>query len=120
MAGPLKVPKQYRELSSVSLGWVQDLSSLLATTTKAQGSTLPAKVHEHSYFFLNLYIYLFLVTLGLGCSTKELLLCLVSVVEACELSCPAACGILVPGPGIKTTSSALEDGFFTGSRGESP
>ena len=51
MAGPLKVPKQYRELSSVSLGWVQDLSSLLATTTKAQGSTLPAKVHEHSYFF---------------------------------------------------------------------
>ena len=60
MVGPLKVPKQYRELSSVSLGWVQDLSSLLATKTKAQGSTLPAKVHEHSYFFFNLYIYFWL------------------------------------------------------------
>ena len=60
MAGPLKVPKQYRELSSVSLGWVQDLSSLLATTTKAQGSTLPAKVHEHSYFFFkSIYLLIF-------------------------------------------------------------
>ena len=119
MAGPLKVTKQYRELNSVPRGWVQDLSSLLATTTKAQGSLLPAKVHGHSYFFFNLNIYLFFVTLGLGYSTKELLLCLVSVVEACELSCPAACGVLVPGPGIKTTSSALEDGFFTGPPGES-
>ena len=51
MVGPLKVTKQYRELNSVPRGWVQDLSSLLATTTKAQGSTLPAKVHGHSYFF---------------------------------------------------------------------
>ena len=50
--------------------------------------------------------------LGLGYSMKELLLCLVSVVEGYELSCPAACGVLVLGPGIKTTSSALEDGFF--------
>ena len=36
-----------------------------------------------------------------------------SVVVACGLSCPAACGILVPQPGIEPMSPALEDGFFT-------
>ena len=36
-----------------------------------------------------------------------------SVVVACRLSCPAASGILVPQPGIKPTSSALEGRFFT-------
>ena len=43
-----------------------------------------------------------------------------SVVVACRLSCPVACGILVPQPGIEPTSSALEGGFFTiGPRGKS-
>ena len=36
-----------------------------------------------------------------------------SVVVAHALSCPVACGILVPRPGIKPTSPALESGFFT-------
>ena len=36
-----------------------------------------------------------------------------SVVVARGLSCPAACGILVPWPGIKPTSPALEGRFFT-------
>ena len=36
-----------------------------------------------------------------------------SVVVARGLSCAAACGILVPQPGIKPTSPALEGGFFT-------
>ena len=51
-----------------------------------------------------------------------------SLVEACGLSiyggglsCPMACGILVPRPGIKTASPALESGFFTtGPPGKSP
>ena len=36
-----------------------------------------------------------------------------SLLEACGLSCPAACGILVPRPGIEPASPALEGGFFT-------
>ena len=36
-----------------------------------------------------------------------------SVVVVCGLSCPTACGILVPQPGIEPASPALEDGFLT-------
>ena len=36
-----------------------------------------------------------------------------SVVAANGLSCPAACGILVPQPGIEPASPALEGGFLT-------
>ena len=36
-----------------------------------------------------------------------------STVVACGLSCPAACEILVPRPGIEQVSPALEGGFFT-------
>ena len=36
-----------------------------------------------------------------------------SVVVACKLSCPVACGILVPGPGIEPVSPALEGRFLT-------
>ena len=44
-----------------------------------------------------------------------------SVVVACGLSCPEACGILVPLPGIEPMSPALEGGFFTtGPPGKSP
>ena len=42
-----------------------------------------------------------------------------SVVVAHGLSCPAACGILVPPPGIKPTSPALEGFFTTGPLGQS-
>ena len=43
-----------------------------------------------------------------------------SVVEARGLSCPMACGILFPWPGIKPKSPALEGGFLTtGSPGKS-
>ena len=36
-----------------------------------------------------------------------------SVVEACGLSCPMACGILVSQPRMEPASPALESGFFT-------
>ena len=43
-----------------------------------------------------------------------------SVVAAHRLSCPAACGILVPQPGIELASPALEGGFLsTGPPGKS-
>ena len=36
-----------------------------------------------------------------------------SVVAVHRLSCPTACGILVPRPGIEPESPALEGGFLT-------
>ena len=43
-----------------------------------------------------------------------------SVVEALGLSCPAACGISIPQPGIEPAFPALEGGFLTnGPPGES-
>ena len=36
-----------------------------------------------------------------------------SVVTARGLCCPSACGILVPRPGIKPASPALQEGFLT-------
>ena len=43
-----------------------------------------------------------------------------SVVAARRLSCPTACGILVPRPGIEPVSPALEGGFLpTGPPGKS-
>ena len=36
-----------------------------------------------------------------------------SVVVVRGLSCPMACGILVPRPGIKPVSPALQEGFLT-------
>ena len=48
------------------------------------------------------------------CGTRALSLRRVSsVVVAHGLSCPSPCGILVPQPGIKPTSPALEGWFYT-------
>ena len=86
------------------------------------------------YLFIYLFIYLFgcfgsslwcagfsLVvarrlqsTWALFCGTRALSLRHASsVVVACGLCCPLACGILVPQPGIEPRSPALEGGFFT-------
>ena len=48
-----------------------------------------------------------------GCLGSVVLWHVTSVVVARRLSCPAACGILVPRPGIEPASPALEGGFFT-------
>ena len=36
-----------------------------------------------------------------------------SIAVSCRLSCPVACGILVPHPGIEPACPALEGGFLT-------
>ena len=36
-----------------------------------------------------------------------------SVVAVCRFTCPVACGVLVPRPGIELGSPALEGGFLT-------
>ena len=53
--------------------------------------------------------------LGLSCSSGASLYlkCMGLVIVEHRLSCPVACGILVPWPGIKTASPALEDIFLT-------
>ena len=59
--------------------------------------------------------------MGFSYSREEALECMGSVVEVYGLSCPVACGILFPQPGIKSTSPALEGGFLiTGPSGKSP
>ena len=72
------------------------------------------------YFYLKTIINLF------GCIRSQLghvdllLWCRDSLVVVCGLSCPTACGILVPGPGIEAMSPALQGGFLsTGSAGKS-
>ena len=60
--------------------------------------------------------------MGLSCSMWDLLLQHrgVSLVESHGLSCPTACGILAPQPGIKPMTPALEGGFLmTGPPGKS-
>ena len=58
---------------------------------------------EIAFLFFNLFIQLHQVWT---------VACRVFVV-ACRLNCPTACGILVPQPGIKPTSPALEAGLVT-------
>ena len=74
-------------------------------------------------FFFNLY----LIASGLSVACRLLSSCSVRAPEpsglvaaARRLSCPVACGILVPWPGIKPVSPALEGRFLTtGPRGKS-
>ena len=56
------------------------------------------------------------------CGTRVLSLRRTSSVAVVRgLSCPTACRILVPRPGMEPTSPALEGGFFTtGPPGKSP
>ena len=51
--------------------------------------------------------FIYLVVLGLHCRTQA------SVVVALGLSCSIACELLLPGPGIKPMSPALQGGFLT-------
>ena len=61
------------------------------------------------------FIFIYLAAWGLSRGHSHFL------VVSCRLSCSAACGNLVPQPGIKLGSSALPDGLFTTRpRGKSP
>ena len=78
-------------------------------------------------FFLKIFIYL--AALGLGGGTWDLryimqdisLLHTGSVVVVCRISCPTACGILVPGPRIEPAPLVWQSKFLTtGPPGKSP
>ena len=64
--------------------------------------------NRYNLFVQVLYkkIFIYLSVLGLSFSTQP-------------LCCPAACGILFPGPGIELTSPALQGRFWTGPPGKS-
>ena len=56
----------------------------------------------------------YLSALHFSCIVQDLSLwCIGSAVTALKLSCPTACGSLVPQPGIKPESPLLEDRFLT-------
>ena len=63
------------------------------------------KTHLH-FLFLNICIFCF------G-GARSLLWCVGFIVVARGLSCPKACGVLSPGPGMEPASSALEGRFLT-------
>ena len=82
------------------------------------------------FFFLNIYLFIYLAASGLSCSTRDprcgmrdpSLRCADSSLQLVDFSlvvvhglssCPTDCGILVPWPGIRPASPALEDGFLT-------
>ena len=68
-----------------------------------------------SLICLFVHVSVILTALRLRCGA------LASLVIPLRLSCPVACGILVPWPGTESVFPALESGFLTtGSPGKSP
>ena len=62
-------------------------------------------------YFLKKFVYL--AGLGLSCSTQDPSLWCVAFLVVRRLNCFTACGVLVPRPGIKPVSPALQGGFLT-------
>ena len=84
---------------------------IMGNTSMSLGVLPPPS--SYPFLFLNNIYYLLLAVLGLSCG----MLCTVRL----GLSCPVAYDILVPWPGMKPRSSALEGRFLTtGSPGKSP
>ena len=75
--------------------------------------------HSSAVFSLSFFLSfsnIYLPVLGLSCGTQGLSLPrVVSLVVGmvCRLSCPTACEILVPQPGLKNRSPALQGGVLT-------
>ena len=58
------------------------------------------------FFVFNIYLFIWLHRVFVAAVGF-------SLVVVCRLSCSAACGILVPRPGLEPVSPALESGFLT-------
>ena len=72
---------------------------------------LPPGEFEYYHYQKN---FIYSTALGVNCIMQDLLSrCADSLVVALGLSGPSACGILVPGPGIKPVFPALQGRFFT-------
>ena len=73
------------------------------------------------WFFFNIYLFNYLAALGLSCGLQDLHGGSQASLQLWRLrsgahglsSCPVACGILVPQPGIEPASPALEGRFLT-------
>ena len=83
-------------------------------------SPTPLLRNQQDLSFLNMYFIISLAKSGLSCSSRGprcgmqlLWLYTGSLVVACGLSCPAACGILVPQPKMELTYPVLQGGFLT-------
>ena len=77
--------------------------------------------HFHRFSFSRFWLcWVFLLGVGslshwtgFSCCGVWTLECAASVAAVCGFSCPMACTILVPRPGVEPTSSALGGGFLT-------
>ena len=92
-------------LLQVRQGWHKNLISVFGISSESEPQDLPLTVQRLLGKFLSFLFFSFLAVMGL-CSGAP-------VGGGVVLSCPAACGILVPQPGIEPGSRALEGGFLT-------
>lgn len=83
-------------------------------------SPTPLLRNQQNLSFLNTYFITFLAESGLSCGSRDprhgmqlLWLYTGSEVVALGLTCPAACGILVPQPKMEPTSPVLQGGVLT-------
>ena len=78
----------------------------------SSSNLVPSFLLQKGFFFFNLFIYL--TALGLSCIMRDLpMRCTGSLVVVLGVSCSMACEILVPYPGVKPLSSALQNRFLT-------
>ena len=91
-------------IHSVCLRWLQKKNFKSSNCPKFGQLELLQAGCSFLSFFINiflffLHIYFYFSCTGISCGM--------------QLSCPVACGILVPQPGIEPTSPMLEGRFFT-------
>ena len=56
------------------------------------------------HFFINIFLFFKYIYFYFGCTGFSCVM---------QLSCPVACGVLVPQPGLEPTSPTLDGRFFT-------
>ena len=90
-------------------------SSMTFTTSLNEKVQIRALFKKKKNIYIYIYLFLYLAASGLSCGVWDPLLwdAGFSPVAAHRLSCSTACGILVPRPGIKPASHALEGRFLT-------
>ena len=121
---------EYSGLISFRMDWLDLLAvqgTLKTLKSLVQHHSSKASILWHSAFFVVQLSHPYMTTrsytvllgevegaLGLCCGKQS------SLVAACRLNCPLACGVLVPRPGIEPEFPALEGEFLTTGSPEKP
>ena len=115
----------YLFLTTLSIPWRQGCGILQHSIPSAQNGPLHIDSPQWMSlinFFFNIYfiVYLFKWLCQVSCSVVHVHCSHFSLLVAHGLGCPESCGTLVPWPGLKPRSPALEDTFLTtGTQGRS-